>query len=408
MKSLSTMVAARNLAHRLLPLVLAVTLASCAASRTVDELRTPVPETLVTTAAVPGYGKIRYWGDDGSSIAPEVFAIRREQVLKAAEQDPSILDQPTTMLTVSGGGSNGAFGAGLLVGWTAAGKRPKFDLITGISTGSLTAPFAFLGPPYDEELRDAFTTISGKDVMKRRGVLAILGGQSVASNDPLRTLVDGYVTDQMVDDIAREHAKGRRLLIGTTNIDAERPVIWDIGEIASSGMPDRKQLIANILVASAAIPGIFPPVRLKVTADGKTYDELHVDGGTSNQVFLLPANLTLKQLDKRFKKKRNRELYIIRNAKTTPEYSQVKPLLASVAGKALASLTKTQGIGDLYRMYTQAKREGMDFNFISIPESFTMKEPKPFDTAYMVALYERGYELGHTGIPWQKEPPGLN
>jgi predicted acylesterase/phospholipase RssA len=172
-------------------------------------------------------------------------------------------------------------------------------------------------------------------------------------------------------------------------------------------MPDRKQLIANILVASAAVPGFFPPVRLTVTADGKTYDELHVDGGTSNQVFLLPADLTVEQLGPRFKNKRNRQLFIIRNAKTTPEYSQVKPVLASVAGKAFSSLTKTQGIGDLYRMYTQAKRDHTDFNVISIPENFSMKEPKPFDTAYMVALYKRGFDLGHTRIPWQKAPPGL-
>ncbi len=408
MKHFSTAIAAQKLGHRLLPLVLAVSLTACAGSATVEELRTPVPEMLVTEAAVPGYGKIRYWGDDGSSITPEVLARRLGQMLKAAEQDPSILNQPTTMLTVSGGGSNGAFGAGLLVGWTETGKRPKFDLVTGISTGSLTAPFAFLGPPYDEELRAAFTTISTDDIMKRRGVLAILGGQSIASNDPLRKLVQGYVSDHMIDDITREHAKGRRLLIGTTNIDAERPVIWDIGEIASSGMSGRKQLIADILVASAAIPGIFPPVRLTVTADGKTYDELHVDGGTSNQVFLLPSNLKVKQLDPRFKNKRTRQLYIIRNAKTTPEYSQVKPVLTSVAGKALSSLTKTQGIGDLYRMYTQAERNHMDFNLISIPENFTMKEPKPFDTAYMVALYKRGYDLGHTHIPWQKVPPGFN
>lgn len=393
----------RNFALVALPL----TLAACAGSATVDQLRDPVPEALVERASVPHYGKIRYWGDDGASIPPEVFSLRREQMLKAAARDPSILDQPTTMLTVSGGGSNGAFGAGLLVGWTATGQRPKFDLVTGISTGSLTAPFAFLGPPYDEELRQAYTTISTENILKRRGIFAILGGQSIASNDPLRKLVESYVTDHMVDDIAAEHAKGRRLLIGTTNIDAERPVIWDIGQIASSGVAGRRQLIADILVASAAIPGVFPPVRLTVTADGKTLDELHVDGGTSNQVFLLPADVTFKKLDSRFKNKRIRKLYIIRNGKTYPEYSQVKPVLASVAGKALASLTKTQGIGDLYRMYAQTSRDGVDYNLISMPESFTMKEPKPFDPAYMEALYGLGYDIGRNGIPWQKTPPGL-
>lgn len=394
--------------RNLMPLVLVVTLSACAGSKTVDELRDPVPESLVPVASVPGYGKIRYWGDDGNSFGKDVILKRREQLLAAAKSDPSILQRPTSMLAVSGGGSNGAFGAGLLTGWTQTGTRPEFDLVTGISTGSLIAPFAFLGPPYDANLRDAYTKISGENILERRGIFSIIGGESVASNDPLRRLVASYVTDQMIDDIIREHAKGRRLLIGTTNIDAERPVIWDIGEIASSNMPGRKELIQDILVASAAIPGVFPPVRIKVVADGQTFDELHVDGGTSNQVFLLPANLTIGPADARLGNKRKRQLYVIRNAKTTPEYTKVKPVLASVAGKALASLTKTQGIGDLYRMYTQAQREGIDFNLISIPEDFRMKEPTPFDNAYMVALYERGYSIGQGRIPWQKVPPGLN
>jgi hypothetical protein len=339
-----------------------LTLAACSSSETVNKFRKPAPETLVAAAKVSGYGKIRYWDDDGSSIAPEVLARQREQLLRAAEQNLEFLNQPTTLLTVSGGGSNGAFGAGLLVGWTATGNRPNFDLVTGVSTGSLTAPFAFLGPAYDQKLKDAFTTISGKDIMKRRGALAIIGGQSVASNDPLRSLVDGYVADQMVEDIAREHAQGRRLLIGTTNIDAESPVIWDIGKIATNGLPERRRLIANILVASTAIPGVFPPVRLTATGDGKTYHELHVDGGASNQGFLLPQNLTIKQLDPRFKNKRVSNVYIIHNAKTTPEYSQVKPVLAALVGKAIASLTKTRALV----IFTACTRRPSGSTWISI------------------------------------------
>ena len=150
----------------------------------------------------------------------------------------------------------------------------------------------------------------------------------------------------------RENNRGRRLLIGTTNIDAERPVVWDIGAIASSGQPGRRQLIEDILVASASIPGVFPPVRITVTADGQKYDELHVDGGTSNQAFLFPSNFSAKALDKKYDLKRNRTIYVIRNGKVTPEYSVVKPKLAAIIGKSVSSLIKTQGVGDLYRMYS--------------------------------------------------------
>ncbi|MCA3556495.1 MAG: patatin-like phospholipase family protein, partial [Aestuariivirga sp.] len=186
-------------------------------------------------------------------------------------------------LALSGGGSNGAFGAGLLTGWTEAGTRPEFTIVTGISTGSLTAPFAYLGPPYDKLLTEAYTQISGRDVFRRKPVLSALRSSAAADNTPLRQLVARYVTDRMVADIAVQNGRGRKLLIGTTNLDAGRPVVWDIGAIAASGEPDRKQLIQDILVASSSIPGLFPPVKIKVVADGKTFDEMHVDGGTTNQ-----------------------------------------------------------------------------------------------------------------------------
>lgn len=376
-------------------------LAACAGP-TVESLRDPVPEPLVSRSTVPGFTHIRYWGDNAEGLSPTVVDDVVAQQ-RAAGYNP----KNRSYLAVSGGGSNGAFGAGILFGWTASGKRPEFTIVTGISTGSLIAPFAFLGPPYDEQLKAAYTQISGKDIYVRKGVLAILGSDSAADSSPLRQLVAKYVTDQMVADIAREHNRGRRLLVGTTNLDAERPVVWDIGAIATSGVPDRKGLIQEILVASASIPGVFPPVNIKVVADGKTYDEMHVDGGTANQAFMFPSTFSLKESDKRIRPGEtvNRTIYVLRNGKVTPEYSTVKPRLASIVGKSISTLIKTQGIGDLYRMYANAHRDGIAFRAIWIPPSFTMKEPSPFDPAYMKALFDLGYEMGIKGIPWETQPP---
>jgi hypothetical protein len=384
-----------------------VLLLTACASTSLEAMRNPVPEPLVVQADVPGYSQIRFWGDDGAGLTQEAVETRLAQLAAAAKVDPSISSRNLNFLTVSGGGSNGAFGAGLLVGWTAAGKRPNFDVVTGISTGSLIAPFAFLGSAHDPDLREAYTGTSGKNIYRKKGILRAITSDSAADNTPLRALVAKYVDDELVAQIAAEHSKGRRLLIGTTNIDAERPVVWDIGSIASSSEPGRVALIREILVASASIPGIFPPVRLSVTADGKTYDELHVDGGTSNQVFLMPSNFSTKSIDKATNVKRKRTLYIIRNGKVGPEWSAVKPKLTSIAGKSVSSLIKTQGIGDLYRIYVSAKRDGVSYNAIWVPDTFEMKEPEPFDPAYMKALFELGESTAKNGISWSKVPPGF-
>lgn len=381
-------------------ILLGLALAACAGP-TVESLRDPVPEPLVKQSSVPGYQRIRYWGDNGDGLTAETIA-----EIAAQQKAAGITTKTRDYLAVSGGGSNGAFGAGVLFGWTAAGTRPEFTVVTGVSTGSLIAPFAFLGQPYDALLKESYTEISGKDVYEKKGIFGIIGSESVADNTPLRRLVSRYVTDQMLNDIVREHKRGRRLLVGTTNLDAERPVVWDIGAIAMSGVAGRKQLIQDILVASASIPGVFPPVNIKVAADGKTYEELHVDGGTSNQAFMFPSNFSLRQTDKEFKRTgMKRTLYVIRNGKVTPEYSTVKPKLASIVGKSISSLIKTQGIGDLYRMYANAQRDGIAFRAIWIPESFTRKEPAPFDPDYMQALFELGYEMGSKGVPWELQPP---
>jgi predicted patatin/cPLA2 family phospholipase len=309
-------------------------------------------------------------------------------------------------LSISGGGSNGAFGAGLLSGWTKTGTRPEFTVVTGVSTGSLIAPFAYLGPHYDELLTEAYTQISGEDVFRRKHVLRIIGSASAADNTPLRQLVARYVTDRMVADIAVQNGRGRKLLVGTTNLDAGRPVVWDIGAIAASGVPGRTQLIQDILVASSSIPGVFPPVKLTVVADGKTFDEMHVDGGTSNQAFMFPANFSVTAQDKKLARSGiTRTLYVIRNGKVTQDYKMVRPRLAAIVGRSISTLITTQGIGDLYRMYSNALRDGIAFRAIWVPESFDVEEPEPFDPTFMKALYKVGFEMGRNGIPWETQPP---
>ena len=370
--------------------------------------RDSVPQQYASTAEVPGYRHdIRVWGDTYSSYPNQRLVRLRDERLKASKTDPSINMRELNALTLSGGGSSGAFGAGIVVGWTKAGTRPKFDIVTGISAGALIAPFAFLGPAYDDELTAAFTTVTDTNIYIKRGLLAALSDGSFASNAPLAKLLDAHVTDRMLDEIAREYSKGRRLFVGTSNLDADRAVFWDMGAIAASGRPDRKQLFKEVILASTSIPGIFPPVYLRVTADGKTYHEMHVDGGTTNEVFLMPAGLTLGEIEKTFHTRVKAHLYVIRNGRTTPEYSSVKTSLPSIAEKAVSSLIKTQGIGDLYRLYAIAKRDGIDYNYIDIPADFTFEPKTPFDNKFMQGLYQTGYDMSRSGVPWKKAPPGF-
>ena len=271
----------------------------------------------------------------------------------------------------------------------------------------MIAPFAFLGPAYDDELKQGVATIKDANIYTKHSILGVFSSASFTSNAPLARILDEHITEDMLDQIARESGKGRRLFIGTTNLDADRAVIWDMGAIAASNRPDRLKLFKQVILASTSIPGIFPPVELEVTAAGKTYHEMHVDGGTSNQVFLMPAGLSLRELDQTFHARVKARLYIIRNGRTTPEPSIVKATLPDIAEKAVSSLIKTQGIGDLYRLYAIAKRDGIDYNFIDVPTDFAVEAKSPFDNKFMRALYEKGYEMGRNGVPWKKAPPGL-
>jgi len=348
-------------------LLVIANIALCSCATLTD--RHPVPQQYVQTAKIQGIPFARSWGDEIPADLKERLSKVRKQI---EELNPDAKWQTINYLALSGGGSNGAFGAGLMVGWTAAGDRPEFNVVTGVSTGALIAPFAFLGPEQDALLKKFFTTTSTKDVITIHPLLKILTGESAASSEPLRQTLREIFDEKMMADIAAQYARGRRLLIGTTNLDADRPVIWNITAIAASGHPRSAALVADILLASASIPGVFPPVFIEVEADGKNYDEIHVDGGASSQVFLYPASLDVRQIGKDLGIEGKHRMFLIRNSFLKPQWKAVKPSLTAIAGRSLGTMIRNQGIGDLYRIYLAALRDGIEYNLAFIPEDFQM------------------------------------
>jgi predicted acylesterase/phospholipase RssA len=293
------------------------------------------------------------------------------------------------------------------VGWTEAGTRPEFTFVTGISTGALTAPFAFLGPDYDDELKEIYTTYSTSDLLEERGLLKILKGDAAASTDPLKELLATYVDEAMMQRLAEEHRRGRQLNIGTTNLDVGRPVVWNVTKIAASGHPRALELIRQIMLASAAIPAAFPPVYIEVERDGLVYDEMHVDGGVTAQVFFYPADVDMGAVLEKLDVQGTPRLYLIRNSWIEPEFVAVEPRVMAIAGRSVSTLIRAQGIGDMYRLFMLAGRDGIDYNLAYIPDTFHEKPTEEFDAVYMGKLFDLGYDMARDGYPWQKLPPGF-
>ncbi len=369
--------------------------------------RLPVPNELADKVEVKGVGRVRGWGDVAIPDLEKHAAYRLRQIRKSR---PGFLKQrrrTVSYLALSGGGANGAFGAGLLNGWSATGKRPEFEIVSGVSTGALMAPFAFLGSDYDRPLREIYTQYSTKDLVKPQVLAGLAGGSALSDTTPLRNLIARYIDRKLINAVAREHAKGRRLLVGTTNIDAERPVVWDMGRIAQLGTNKSFALFRSVLLASAALPGLFPPVFIRVAADGKTYQEMHVDGGTTENAFLLPLHLDLKKLDERGGRRLRRRIYVVANDKTGPSPAVTKSTALDIAGRSIVTLIKQQLEGDLIKLYLRAKENRIDYNLASIPLSFREKSKEPFDKVYMRKLYRLGFELARKGYRWAKKPPGI-
>ena len=378
-------------------------LSGCSGSK-----RRPVPREHIDHADPVGVEGWRFIGENDTALDPEIVRDRIE-VLRAQMSASGLDQEPVNVLAISGGGDNGAYGAGLLQGWSESGTRPDFNVVTGISTGALTAPFAFLGPDYDERLAYCFTTLSTDDLVKERGLIEGLTGDALSDPNGLRALVDQQLDEETFRRIGEQHDRGRRLFIGTTNLDRMEPTYWCISAIAAEDLPGGRELVCDIILASASIPGVFPPVLIDVVGpDGETYDEMHVDGGVSTQVFTFPVSLKFRESDM-LSQETNKEptVWVIRNASLVLHYEEVDRSLLSIAGRAISGLIRSNGIGDLYRIWLTTRRDGFNFQLASIPFEFDLQARESFDPVYMKALFERGRQDSLDGRAWRDYPPGL-
>ena len=395
----------RCLALRAAAIVLAVVLQACAPLARLG----PVPEEQTEQAVVAGMPDSRIWMDRDLTTFIQVViednARERSALLQAGRPvDPL---PPVNFLSISGGGDNGAFAAGVLCGWTASGSRPDFKVVTGISAGALIAPFAFLGPAYDEVIRTVATSLHPGDVFRARNRVKGLLSDGMASSAPLRQLVARYVTPELLAEVAREHARGRALQIATTDLDAGRQVTWDMGAIAAHGTPEALELFRNIMIASMSIPGAVSPVMFDVDVGIEHYQEMHVDGGVITQLFAYPSH-ALAELEKATGTPLNRpiHLFVIRNGRLDPEWSATSRRTLSIGGRAISALIQAEGVGDVYRVYRTAHQDFVDFNLAFIGQDFPPIKHDIFDTAYMQSLFDYGYEAARHASVWRKTPPG--
>ena len=355
-----------------------------------------------------GIPNARFYFRDTAALTKEFVAATQREIDARHRAGLNGPLPPAAMLAISGGGDSGAYGAGILVGWTARGDRPDFKGVSGVSTGALSAPFAFLGPRYDDDLRAIYTTISAKDIYTRRGALAALTSDAASDTAPLHTLVAHYLDDRMIARIAEEYAKGRLLLIMTSNLDAGQPCIWNIGAIAASHQPGARELIIKILMASSAIPAMFPPQMFDVEVNGEHRQEMHADGGVFAQAFLYPPNIDFQEAAKLGGMHRRRDAYIIRNGRLLENPSTVDRKTLSIAARAASLMISSSGINDMYRIYLTTSRDHVGYHVTYIPDRFTEPYKGPFDQGYMTKLFRFGVAQGRAGDEWESKPPDMS
>jgi predicted patatin/cPLA2 family phospholipase len=350
--------------------------------------RTPYTASAAAASTVLDLGELRRYADE------PVSAFKTNAKFRAG---------PVSYLALSGGGADGAYGAGVLNGWTAAGTRPRFSVVSGVSTGALIAPFAFLGPAYDATLRDIYTSGIAENLLNTPSIVHALFGSGLFGNTHLRELVARYVGQDMLAAIAAEHAKGRDLLVVTTNLDTQRTVIWDMGRIAAIGSPQALSLFRDILAASASIPVVFPPMLIDAVANGHRFQEMHVDGGVTAPVLTLPEAFLLQSAG--FGAALRMNIYVLINDKVERDFQLVANSTIDIAARTSASVTKTQIRSVLHETYDFARRNDVGFNLTYIDKDVPSPGSFGFETSYMRSLYQYGYDKAKTGDFWAKAPP---
>ncbi|BAQ48758.1 patatin-like phospholipase family protein [Methylobacterium aquaticum] len=373
---------------------LAVALIGAQAAACASLPRAPYTAAEAAVATVPGQApEVRFWAD-GSARS---FAAVADQVKGSRE--------PFSYLALSGGGGDGAYGAGVLNGWSQTGRRPNFTMVSGVSTGALIAPFAFLGPAYDGYLREIYTSGEAATLVRSPNPLNVLTGDGLFGDARLRDLVGRYVTPDLIAAVAEEHNKGRRLLVVTTNLDSQRAVIWDMGAIAASGQPNARDLFRDVLTASASVPAVFPPMLIDAQAGNHAFQEMHVDGSVVTPVFTLPEAFLTQ--DGRIAESRGKpNIYVVINGRIEPSFDLVQNGTLPIAVRSLSTVGRSRARATLASTYAFARRNGMGFNLTYIDRRIPeVPASQGFDTAYMRKLYDDGYQKGSSGTVWQTNLP---
>lgn len=341
--------------------------------------RVPFTAADEAAAVIPGMPDARFWADS------------------TADFNQALPSQPGPWLILSTGGSDGAFGAGLLNGLSAAGNRPDYSVVTGVSTGALMAPFVFAGSRYDDALKAAYTQISAADIFEVGGT-----GESFVDSWPLKDLIAKQITPALLAAIAAENQRGRRLFVVTTDIDAERSVVWNMGAIAAHGGDAALNMFRSVLLASGSVPGAFPPVLIDVESNGKRFAEMHVDGGVGGQYFVAPAALLESTSGYRIPAT---QLYIVVNSGLEPEFQVVQRSTPMILSQAVGMAVKVDLRLMLDRSFIAAKNSGVGFNVATIPANFSAPNRGAFDPIYMKALFDAGYAQGKSANPFAAQPP---
>lgn len=328
------------------------------------------------------------------------FDFHKESAPQAARRLAFSADRSIEMLALSGGGAGGAYGAGVLVGLTNAGTRPRFEIVTGVSTGALIAPFAFLGPDWDGQLTEAYRGEATANLMQARG-LGALFEVGVFDGKPLRDLVEHFVTDELIFAVAREAANGRMLLVATTNLDREETVIWDMGAIAARGGPAARDLFRKVLVASASVPGVFPPVMIDVEKDGRRFQEMHVDGGASTPFFIAPE--AVLHMDESSASLRGANIYVIVNGQAASAPRTTSNNTIDIAARSFTAVLNQMTRTAIRQSDDFAKRNGLGFRFTGIPPDVQFGGSLAFDRANMAATFDYGVRCATRGLVWVTE-----
>ena len=305
--------------------------------------------------------------------------------------------QPVNILALSGGGADGAFGAGALVGLTRSTSRPQFSVVTGVSTGALIAPYAFLGSDWDDELLEVYTSGRAEHLLKSRG-LGVLFGSSVYSGAPLKELVDRYATDALIQAVAREASTGRLLLVATTDVSTGEPVIWDLGSIATNGGPGARALFRDVLVASASVPGLFPPVVIRVQEQQALYDEVHVDGMISVP-FFVPQAFVEPGHDANGPSQ-GATVYVIVDGRLSEQPSPIRLRARSILSRSVSAGLNHMLRTTLELTATDAQLNGAQFQFAAIPVDYPQVSSFDFRTPNMRSLFQYGYKCAQSGRLW--------